>query len=87
MKSLVLAFLAALDVTAAGNFLIHGKILQPRYLESPRLIRGTADGEAHAPFLLLAFAVFSPGAVWIFSRTLGGSRWLEAASFSAQASG
>jgi len=78
MKSFVLAFLAALVVTAAGNFLIHGKILQPQYLESPQLIRGAADGEAHAPFLLLAFAVFSLGAVWIFSRTLTGAPWVQA---------
>lgn len=78
MKSLVLAFIAALVVTAAGNFLIHGKILQPRYLESPQLLRGASDGEAHAPFLLAAFALFSLGAVWIFSRTLVGAPWVQA---------
>ncbi|MEO8191786.1 MAG: hypothetical protein ABI682_15740 [Acidobacteriota bacterium] len=78
MKSLVLAFLAALVVTAAGNYVIHGKILQPRYLESPQLIRGAADGEAHAPFLLAAFAVFSLGAVWIFSKIFAGAPWLQA---------
>ena len=68
MKRFVLAFLATLIVTTIGNFVIHGVVLKPLYLETPRLMRDAADGQAHAPFLMVAFLAFSFGAVWIYTR-------------------
>jgi len=60
-KRFLVAFVVVLVVTAAANFVIHGSLLHEDYARYPNLLRPEADANAHAPFLLLAFAAFALG--------------------------
>jgi hypothetical protein len=67
MKKFILAVIAVLVFISLANFVIHGVLLHPYYAQTG-LIRGDADGAAHAPFLGLAFLFFSLGFVWIYAQ-------------------
>ncbi len=66
-KRFIIAFIAVLVFVSQANFLIHGVLLKPYYAQTA-LMRGEADGAAHAPFLGLAFLLFSLGFVWIYAQ-------------------
>ena len=75
-KKLVIAFVAVFFFVTFANFVIHGILLQPYYAQSPQLMRTAADGQAHAPFLMLAFFFFSLGFVWIFAQGVSSRPWV-----------
>ncbi len=76
VKKLVIAFVAVLIFAALANFVIHGVVLQPRYLQSPQLMRTPADSQAHAPFLGLAFLFYALGFVWIYAQGVNHRPWM-----------
>jgi hypothetical protein len=65
---MVIAFIAVFVFVSLANFVIHGVLLQPHYAQTPQLMRAPADGQAHAPFLMLAFFFFSIAFVWIYAQ-------------------
>ncbi|HZP01179.1 MAG TPA: hypothetical protein VFD30_12875 [Terriglobia bacterium] len=75
-KKLSLAFVAVFVLSSLANFLIHGILLQGSYLETPQLLREQQDASSHAPFLLLGFAVFTLGFVWIYAKGVEDKPWL-----------
>jgi hypothetical protein len=62
-----LATLAVFVVSAVLNFVIHGVLLRPAYMNSEDLMRTQADAQTHAVYLLVGFAFFSIGFVWIYT--------------------
>ena len=75
-KRMVIAFVAVFVFVTLANFVIHGMLLQPYYMQFPQLMRSPADGQAHAPFLMLAFFFFSLGFVWIFAQGVSSRPWI-----------
>lgn len=75
-KKLVLAFVAVFVLSSLANFLIHGLMLQAAYHQTLQLIREQQDASAHAPFLLLGFAVFALGFVWIYGKGVEDKPWI-----------
>ena len=75
-KKLAIAFVAVFIFVSLANFVIHGVLLQPHYAQTPQLLRTPADGQAHAPFLLLAFFFFSLGFVWIYAHGVDSRPWM-----------
>lgn len=74
-RKLVLAFIAVFVLSSVLSFLIHGLLLQGSYHQTPQLIREQQDASAHAPFLLLGFAVFALGFVWIYGKGVENKPW------------
>jgi hypothetical protein len=74
-KRLVFAFVIVFVLSSLLNFLIHGLLLQTSYHQTPQLIREQQDASAHAPFLLLGFAVFALGFVWIYGKGVENKPW------------
>ena len=75
IKRFVFAFIAVFIFVMLGNFVIHGVVLHPYYAQTG-LVRGEADGAAHAPFLGIAFLFFSLGFVWIYAQGVNEKPWL-----------
>ena len=63
-------------MTAATNFLIHAILLQGVYQQSAGLMRSEADGQAHAPFLLVGFFFFAVAFVWLYPGASVGGAWM-----------
>ncbi len=76
MKKLVLSFVVVFVLCSLMNFLIHGVLLQPYYMQSPQLLRPEADAQAHMPFMLLSFLTFSLAFVWIYARGVETKPWV-----------
>jgi hypothetical protein len=76
VKRMVIAFIAVFVFVSLANFVIHGVPLQPHYAQTPQLMRAPADGQAHAPFLMLAFFFFSLAFVWIYAQGVNSRPWL-----------
>src|SRR6266850_6287607 len=76
VKKMVFAFIAVFVFVSLANFVIHGVLLQPHYAQTPQLMRAPADGQAHAPFLMLAFFFFSLGFVWIYAQGMNARPWM-----------
>ena len=74
-KRFTLVFIVIFFATTIGNFLIHGMLLRPDYDKSLSLLR-TEQGDAHLPFLLLAFFFFSLAFVWMYAQGVGDKPWL-----------
>ncbi|MGH9454546.1 MAG: hypothetical protein ACRD2O_11330 [Terriglobia bacterium] len=75
MRKFLIAFVAVFIVTSVLSFLIHGVLLQPLYHETPQLLRGPADANAHAIFLMVGFFFFALGFVWIYSYGVEAKPW------------
>ena len=76
MKKLLLSFVVVFVLCSLMNFLIHGVLLQPYYMQTPRLLRPEADARAHMPFMLLSFVIFSLAFVWIYARGVETKPWI-----------
>jgi hypothetical protein len=76
VKRMAIAFVAVFVFVSLANFVIHGVLLQPHYAQTPQLMRTPADGQAHAPFLMLAFFFFSLAFVWIYVQGVNARPWL-----------
>src|SRR5438309_281555 len=76
VKRMVIAFVAVFVWVSLANFVIHGVLLQPQYLQNAQLMRAPADSQSHAPFLMLAFFFFSLGFVWIYAQGVNSRPWL-----------
>ncbi len=75
-KKLALAFVVVMVLSSIANFLIHGMLLQGSYLATPQLLREQQDASSHAPFLLLGFAIFTLGFVWIYAKGVEDKPWI-----------
>jgi Protein of unknown function (DUF1761) len=75
-KRTSLAFVLIFVLTAVTNFLIHGMLLQGVYQQSAGLMREPQDGQSHAPFLLVAFFVFSIAFVWLYPQSTSSGSWM-----------
>jgi hypothetical protein len=67
VKRFAVAFVVVLVLTAVASFVIHGTLLHPDYAQLPNLLRTEADSNAHAGWLLLAFAVFAFAFVFVWA--------------------
>ena len=72
-----LATLAVFVVSTLLNFVIHGVLLKPAYMNSEDLMRTPADSQAHAVFLLVGFLFFSIGFVWIYTAGVNPTHWVS----------
>ena len=75
MKKQILAWAAVVVLCFVANFLIHGVLLQPYYSQTPQLLRPERDAQAHMPFMLLGFVIFSAAFVWIYARGIEAKPW------------
>ena len=75
-KKYALATLAVFVATSVLSFLIHGYLLQPEYQTYSSLIRGPADSQSHAIFLLVSFLAFAPPFVWIYTCGVSSAPWV-----------
>jgi hypothetical protein len=75
MKKFLAAFGLVFVVSTVLNFVIHGVLLKPLYLQSAQLMRDEADSGAHAKFLMVGFFFFSLGFVWIYARGVEAKPW------------
>ncbi len=76
MKRQLLAVLAVFVLCSVLNFVVHGVILQPYYNQAPQMLRGPQDAQAHMPFMILSFLIFSLAFVWIYGRGAEAKPWL-----------
>lgn len=76
VKRFILAFIAVFIASSLFNFLIHGVLLTPEYKAQAFLMRGQADGQIHAPFLILSFLFFSIAFVWIYAQGVADKPWV-----------
>jgi predicted acyltransferase len=72
-----LATLAVFVVSTLLNFVIHGVLLKPAYMNSEDLMRTPADSQAHAVFLLVGILFFSIGFVWIYTAGVNPTHWVS----------
>lgn len=76
MRKFLTAVVVVFVMTAVLSFLIHGVLLQRLYQATPQLLRGPADFNAHALFLLASFFVFALGFVWIYAYGVEAKPWV-----------
>jgi hypothetical protein len=76
LKKTILGFVVVLVLSAVTNFLIHAILLQGVYQQSAALMRSPADGQSHAPFLLVGFFFFSVAFVRLYPQTTAGGAWM-----------
>ena len=76
IKKQGIAFVILFVLTAIGNFVIHGMLLQPAYKESANLMRGEQDAGTHMMFLMVGFFFFCLGMVWIYAQMKQTGSWL-----------
>ena len=75
MRKFLMAFVAVFVITSVLSFLIHGILLQPLYHQTPQLLRGPADANAHSIFLMVGFAFFALAFDWIYSYGVEAKPW------------
>jgi hypothetical protein len=76
MKKTLLGFVVVFVLCSIANFVVHGLVLQPYYNQVPQLVRPPAEGQAHMPYMMAAFAVFSFAFVWVYARGAESKPWL-----------
>jgi hypothetical protein len=76
LKRTILAFVTVFVLASLANFLIHAILLAGAYQQNPGLLREARDGQAHAPFLLVAFFFFALAFVWMYPQAAAGGSWL-----------
>src|SRR5271167_1848804 len=76
IKKQGIAFVVLFFLTAIGNFVIHGVLLRPSYMQVKEMMRSEQDGNAHAMFLMVGFFFFCLGMVWIYARMKHTGSWL-----------
>ena len=67
IKKQLIAFVVLFFLTAIGNFVIHGVLLRPSYMQVKEMMRSEQDGNANAMFLIVVFVFFCLGMVWIYA--------------------
>jgi uncharacterized BrkB/YihY/UPF0761 family membrane protein len=72
-----LATLAVFVVSTLLNFVIHGVLLKPAYMNSEDLMRTQADANSHVIYLLVGFLFFSIGFVWIYTAGVNPTHWVS----------
>lgn len=72
-----LATLVVFVVSTVLNFVIHGVLLKPAYMNQEDLMRAPADAQTHAVYLLVGFLFFSIGFVWIYTAGVNPSHWVS----------
>jgi len=75
-KSFALAFVVVLVLNAVSSFLIHAMLLRGDYAKFPNLLRTQDDANAHFPYMLLNFLVFSLALVWMYAHGVEAKPWL-----------
>jgi hypothetical protein len=68
--------IAVFVATFLLGFLGHGTLLHHDYLSLGAMMRTEADGQAHFPWMLLGFFIYSAAIVWMYSQGNSGKPWL-----------
>src|SRR5712692_7260692 len=58
------------------GFVIHGKLLEADYKSLGPLMRSPQDGEAHFPYLVLGFVLFSIAFAWLYAKGVEDKPWI-----------
>ncbi len=67
-KKFFTAWVAVFVAWMAGDFLIHGPLLQSDYLLLAKLYRTPADSQQHFPWMLFAHVLMAGAFTWIYAR-------------------
>lgn len=58
------------------GMVVHGMVLGQDYAKLPNLFRGTADQQAHFPYMIAAHIVMAIGFTWIYRQGRDDRPWL-----------
>lgn len=72
----LLRTIAVFVATFLLGFLGHGTLLHRDYLSLGAMMRTEAEGQAHFPWMLLGFFIYSAAIVWMYSQGNSGKPWL-----------
>ncbi len=75
-KKLFIAWLVIFIAWMAGDFLIHGLLLDPDYRQLAKLYRTEAEHGAYFPWMLLAHVLSAGAFTWIYARGKEARPWL-----------
>ncbi len=75
-KKFFIAWLAIFIAWMAGDFLVHGFLLESDYMQLARLYRTDAESQAYFPWMLLAHVLMAAAFTWIYARGREAKPWL-----------
>ncbi|MBA2547420.1 MAG: hypothetical protein H0V16_03040 [Burkholderiaceae bacterium] len=67
-KKFLIAWVVLFIAWMAGDFLVHGVLLKPDYLQLARLYRSDAESQAYFQWMLLAHVLMAGAFAWIYAR-------------------
>jgi hypothetical protein len=76
-KKLLIAWLVVFLAWMAGSYLVHGGLLHDEYAQLPNLFRTEAEAEGYFPLMILAHVILAGALVWIYSRGVESTPWLQ----------
>ncbi len=75
-KKFLIAWVVLFIAWMAGDFLVHGVLLKPDYLQLARLYRSEAESQAYFQWMLLAHVLMAAAFAWIYARGREAKPWL-----------
>lgn len=75
-KKFFIAWLAVFVAWMAGDFLIHGTLLQADYTQLARLYRTPAESQQYFPWMLFAHVLMAAAFTWIYARGTEAKPWV-----------
>jgi len=75
-KKFLIAWVVLFIGWMAGDFLVHGVLLKPDYLQLARLYRSDAESQAYFQWMLLAHVLMAGAFAWIYARGREGKPWM-----------
>lgn len=76
-RKLLLAWLVVFIAWMAGSMIVHGTLLHDEYAQLPNLFRPEADAQRLLHLMILAHVMLAGAFVWIYSRGVESSPWLN----------
>ena len=75
-KKFLIAWVVLFIAWMAGDFLVHGILLKPDYLQQARLYRSDAESQAYFHWMLLAHVLMAGAFAWIYARGREAKPWM-----------
>jgi hypothetical protein len=75
-KRFAIAWVVLFIVWMAGDFLVHGVLLDDEYRKLPNLFRSEAEAGPYFPYMLLAHGTMAGAFAWIYSRGVEPAPWV-----------
>jgi hypothetical protein len=76
-KGFFVAWLIVFIAWMIGSFIVHGTLLHSDYARLPQLFRPETEAREYFPLMLLAHAILAGAFVWIYSRGVENTPWLQ----------